>query len=338
MSQSQKGGSDSVNIQIGNIQAGLTYSDVRDIAQDIFDKNFSQISTEARKIADERANELRNDFISALSKEPAEVVDSFSQPDKQLSLLEAQKSYAISGDADLKSALVKAVVEIGRQQTRNLKSIVLNEALKIIPNLTSNQIHLLAISFFFRYVSYGLINSIDELDQVLIKILPNYNEITAKDGDFRHLEYLGCGKMQIASVNLENALTQTYPGLLQRGQTLDELNQLFFGALPNGIISINAPNLFQIAALNANGIDIKGNENNWTEEQKNIAKKNLKDRCLNEAEIKIKITNLSAIKKLMPLWNDSELKNFTLSSVGIAIAHSHITGSDINFSDLNVWL
>lgn len=59
MSQEQKGGMGSTNLQVGtvHISTGLSVADVKEIAKDVFNSNFSTLTQDARDIANKRASD-----------------------------------------------------------------------------------------------------------------------------------------------------------------------------------------------------------------------------------------------------------------------------------------
>lgn len=44
------------------------------------------------------------------------------------------------------------------------------------------------------------------------------------------------------------------------------------------------------------------------------------------------------MKKIFETWESSAIKNFTLTSVGIAIGHANIKRLVGEFSDLSIWI
>ena len=66
--QKQKSGSQSINIQARNIQTGLTYSDARKIALDVFNDNFVKLSKVAADTAKKRAEEITGKILNRLKE------------------------------------------------------------------------------------------------------------------------------------------------------------------------------------------------------------------------------------------------------------------------------
>ena len=80
--QGSKSGDNSTTIQAGtiNVNNGLTYGDVKEIALDVFKANFIQVSKEALQIANQRIEEFANSFISKLESINPILLESIKSP------------------------------------------------------------------------------------------------------------------------------------------------------------------------------------------------------------------------------------------------------------------
>ncbi|KAA6340629.1 hypothetical protein EZS27_011518 [termite gut metagenome] len=147
----QEGGENSTNLQGGTIivNNGITYQDAKNIALDVFKSNYLELSEKAANTAKTRAEELIDDYIFKLQERTPEAINSMENPGMQYAVFTAQKEYAKTGDKELSDMLVDILVDRATQQERNLKQIVLDESLSIVPKLTSNQLDTLTIIFVF---------------------------------------------------------------------------------------------------------------------------------------------------------------------------------------------
>jgi hypothetical protein len=134
MSQRQTGGDSSTNYQVaGNLHVGLSYSDAKDIAEDVFRKNYIQLATEAAEIAEERARVITERFLSKLQSESPESLQNARTPDLQRALFRVQEEFATTGDEKLGDLLVDMLIDRSKQSGGTLRQVVLNEALKTAP-------------------------------------------------------------------------------------------------------------------------------------------------------------------------------------------------------------
>lgn len=336
MTQQQKGGSGSTNIQIGVVSTGLTYSDVRDIATDLFRENFAHLAAAAKDAAESRASEIRDEIIERLEKDKRADPQAFSQVEKQVILLEAQKAYALSGDDELREILVKAVIDASSAPERSKKSIVLGEAVKIAPLLTKNQIKALGIAFSIRFVHYCTVNLNSLFDTYLKSINLVDKLIDLSAGDIRHMEYLGCGTLGIGGLEFYDILKTDYHGLICAGFTHEELQASFSPeAIPLPIRNCHRDHSkFEIATDRQDHIDATA----WSAHQKTVAKVKIQERPIDEQSIRLELERHSDLAVyLYDQWSETSLKHFQLTSAGIAIGHTYISDR-IQIGDLDVWL
>src|SRR5690606_35369925 len=133
----QESGENSENVQIGgNVNIGVSASEARQIAIDVFKANFYDFSEKAAKKALERAEELTDEFIAKFYEKIPELESKLQEPSVQSSMFNTQKEYAKSGDSELKEQLLNILIERINSEERSLKQIVLDEALTILPKLT----------------------------------------------------------------------------------------------------------------------------------------------------------------------------------------------------------
>ena len=69
--QIQKAGDNSTNIQAGSVTVhqGLSLSEVRKLALDVFRSNFFELAGEAKHIARQRAEEVTENFLKRLQEQ-----------------------------------------------------------------------------------------------------------------------------------------------------------------------------------------------------------------------------------------------------------------------------
>ncbi|WP_262250451.1 LPO_1073/Vpar_1526 family protein [Parapedobacter soli] len=147
--QKQEGGDSSTNLQghVVNVYQGISYADAKEIALDVFSSNFIQLKNEAAEIAKQRAEEITEALLEKLIERAPDAIEEFKQPGMQDSLFTAQKEYAKSGDKELGDLLVDILVDRANSPERNMMQIILDEALKIAPKLTIEQLDTLTLSF-----------------------------------------------------------------------------------------------------------------------------------------------------------------------------------------------
>lgn len=146
----------------------------------------------------------------------------------------------------------------------------------------------------------------------------------------------------MGSVSLENILGQTYQGLFLKGVEPEEIDKrdVSIGTDQNFFIPcLNDPQKLQVRANSKEILEKNMEQLKVPEEDrpKIIALFDLGK--MNEEEIKEKCIEIrSYMAKVFEAWSDSDLKNFTLTSVGIAIGHANIKRLVGEFADLSIWI
>lgn len=331
MNKKQKGGSDSINIQGEkvNINKGLSYSDVKEIIDDLFEANFIQLKDQAAKIASERAEEITHNLLEKLKNKNENLFNKFSEPAVQDAVFTAQKGYAKSGDKDLGDLLVDIISDRIEVSDRNILQVVLDESLNIAPKLTVSHFDTLTLIFLITKSKRLDIYDYGQFKQYIKnKILPFYKNLTSDQKHFNYLELLGCGNIRMGSNSLENIFQTNYPGFFSEGFTKEKLNSEISDEAKLDDILIpcfhNPEERFQLGAIDTKflieKLEKKGNKKEDIDALTNLFQKS----TMNESKVREKLGEIDPdVEKFIHIWENSVLKRFEISSVGIAIAHAN---------------
>ena len=345
--QKQNATEGSTAIQAGRdvviTKTGLSYAEVRDVALDVFQKNFYQLGGAARETANVRGEEITEEFLSKLQKENPSGLEKAQDPDFQYALLTVQKEYARNGDKDLGDLLVDLLVDRSKQEQRDILQIVLNESLSTAPKLTENHLAVLAVIFFFRYAQNYRIGDHQTLGEEFDKFLaPFVSKVVKNAACYQHLEFSGCGSTGYGSIKLEAILGKTYQGLFLKGfdtQKVAEkeisigLDQRFF------IPCLNDPTKTQVRANSKEILEKNFETHAITLEDRAKIKELFDVGKMTEKEIKDKCIEIRPyMSELFEIWSVSAMKHFTLTSVGIAIGHANIKRLVGEFANLSIWI
>lgn len=330
----------------GNVtitKTGLTYADVRNVALDVFRANFYELAGVAKETARTRAEEITEEFLSKLQKEYPAGLDKSNDPDFQYALFTVQKEYARNGAKDLGDLLVDLLVDRSKQEQRDILQIVLNESLNTAPKLTDNQLAVLAVIFLFKYTqNYGIGNH-DTLGGYLDKhVAPFASKIVKNMACYQHLEFSGCGAVGLGTHSLESILGTVYQGLFLKGFEEKEFAER--------AVSIGLDSRFFMRCLNDESkIQVRATSKEMLEKAFEMHSIGVEDRAkiialfdlgkMNETEIRNKCIEVrSYMSGLFDTWSNSAMKNFTLTSVGIAIGHANVKRLVGEFANLSVWI
>ena len=310
-----KAGDESTNIQHSQNVAvtnthnyGVSYSDVKDIAMDVFKNNFYQLSEEAANVAKMRAEEITEEFLKKVEKYIPENIQQMRDPGMQHALLTAQIEYAKTGDKDVSSVLLDILLRRIGEPDRNMQQIVLNEALTIVPKLTNKQLDILCMVIFITVMELTKIEDIQTLkntiNEYVSPIVPDLEKINLSS-NLIHLEYSSC-------INI------TYISTRER-KLMD-----FFRKIPNLFVKEKFMNFRDYVFVD--------------EETENKLKELPDGAMLSDELIKKYLFYLSPeMEKLFDLWENTILENVRLTSVGMVLGNiilTNKTGLNIDITTL----
>lgn len=343
--QTQKAGDNSTNIQADSITVhqGLSLTEVRQLALEVFRANFFELAGEAKNIARQRAEEVTENFLKKLQTEHTSGLKQAQEPDFQHALYTVQKEYARCGDKELGDLLVDLLVDRTKQESRSILQIVLNESLAVAPKLTQDQLAALSLIFLFKYTIHQRINDHNTLGQYLDRhVAPFASLITDKAACYQHLEYSGCGTVGIGSVDLASVFSRNYGGLFSKGFE-DSKFQSKQCAIPAShaifLPCLNDATRRQVNGINEDVIRSEGKRLALTENDigKLVALHN--ETLMSADEIKKRVIDIRPyMERVFKIWADSNMNHFTLTSVGIAVGHANIKKNVGEFTDLAIWI
>ncbi|OQW66538.1 MAG: hypothetical protein BVN28_00195 [Nitrospira sp. ST-bin4] len=344
--QDQNVAEGSTAIQAGRdiiVTTGLTYTEVREVALDVFNTNFYKLAGVAKETATTRAEEITEEFLAKLQNEFPAGLEKASDPDFQYALFTVQKEYARNGDKDLGSLLVDLLVDRSKQEQRDIRQIVLNESLRTAPKLTENQLAALSVIFTFKYTQHlGACNHqifgglLDEC------VLPFASKIVTNAACYQHLQFTGCGSIGSLTGNLESILGTVYLGLFLKGFDPKEVAErgVSIGLDPRFFIPcLNDSSKMQVAAVNKEQLDKTLEAETISPDDRAKITGLFEVGKMNGQEIKDKCIEIRPyMSGLFETWSGSSMSRFSLTSVGIAIGHANIKRLVGRFADLSIWI
>jgi transcription termination factor NusB len=228
---SQKQGAAGTAIQAGQdvnltVNNGMSYSEVRTIALDVFHANLQEFKGIAMQTAQARGEKVTEKFLEKLNEENPEGLQQAQTPDFQDALFTVQKEYAKAGDEELGDLLVDLLVDRTKETERNLLRLVLNESLHTAPKLPSAHVATLSVIFLLRYVQFSVTSPAVLGALIERHLAPTIDHLSTNRSTFSHLEFTGCGTVSLGSIALEHLWSQEYPALFKSGFDQARLNQL----------------------------------------------------------------------------------------------------------------
>ncbi|MCY8600325.1 hypothetical protein MOD33_05995 [Bacillus spizizenii] len=342
----QSGGDGSVNIQGGNVNVGLSYSDAKEICEDIFKANFFRLSQEAAEHAKTRAEDLVENYLTKLQNKNSMLIEHLSDPDLQYHLYIAQRDYARSGDEKLREILEGLLVERTKEIEKSIKQITLNEAIKVVSKLTNDQINLLSMHFMFAESRITTINSFKMLEEKFDKFIkPFVPEKSPTNSETMHLDYCKCANFIPGNdETVARIMKKAYSGLFQKGFHLNE----FVGIFPfteKELIYKNIvkehPCVSSKYIFNTINFDNLPNQLNSHDKTLNLQLKQFYNNQLMDdemVELLLKEMLPTYLSHFIEVWNNSSLPHLILSSVGKVIALTNIKSKVTLDSEVEDWV
>jgi hypothetical protein len=342
--QNQQGGENAINAQAGRdvIVQGVTYTEARQIAEDVYRANALELQGIAQRTATERIEHLVDLFLRKMQEKGAPNIAEATNPDFQHTLFEAQKAYARSGDPATEAVLVDLLAQRATETSRNLRQVVLTEAVTAVARLTPQQIDVLSLIFLVRHcVTQGLISRIQLFGPITIalRLVP---AIPEGEAVYSYLIYAGVATNSVMKVSLQSILRSEYPGLLSRGferplvQGLVDTEPVIEQVL---MPSEATPNLVQVRGYNEAATNALCAQLGISEHARFNLVRIQQERSLSDEEIETIFEPLGEpAKTLFRLWNSSGLSQHPLTAVGQAIAHANAVRLGLMNADLGAWI
>ena len=343
-SQDLSGGSDSTNLQAGRdiVYYGASATEVREIALDVYEANILRLRGIAEDVARGRAERITQEFLEKLISDNPAALNSMQDPDMLNTVFTAQKAYAYSGEEDLEKVLVDLLVDRSGQQDRKLKTLVLNEAIAVLPKLSIRQRKSIAFWFFIRYVRYVAPLDLDEYYANLARgVSPFVGMLSDRRADYEHIQATAAGSISAFSFMVGALFTASASGFFTKGFTEDQIDddlRQFLSDQDIFIPCIRDPMKWQVKVTSQQDIETismaKGIPSGRLE---NLAGLGWMTQPEIEADV---ISHIPEMKNAFDLWskNDFPLQHLELTSIGKAIGHAYWRQATGDSAPLDIWL
>jgi hypothetical protein len=343
-SQDQTAGEGSTNLQAGRdiVYHGVTAAEARQIALDVYNANFLKLVGVAENVARDRAEQITRDYLEKLQAENPDGLNSVQDPDMLNTILSAQKAFAYSGEEDLEKVLVDLLVDRSGQVDRELKTLVLNEAITVLPKLSIRQRKSIALWFFIRYARY--VGPLD-LNLYYASLADGVSDfvgmLSDRRADYEHIQATGAGAISAFSWQIGPVFTASASGFFTNGFTEDQIDDDLRQLLSDRDIfipCIRDPMKWQVNVTSQQDAGpIASAKNIGPGRLENLAGLGWMPAPEIQADV---ISRIPETKRLFDCWSDpaSSLEHFELTSVGKAIGHAYWRQATGASAPLDIWL
>lgn len=300
-----------------------------------------------RTLANMVSQENRNLQLRAYVEEELQSTEhkisakSFDEPAVQASMVEAARVSGIKSDESLRKLLAKLVVRRVSDEivTQELPPIVYAEAIKVVEQLTDNQLKIITFLFILRYTKNDGIVSPGQLLAYITAMIRPFLNFEKRVQDFQHIEYSGAALQSIGSWNLYGTLASSYPEAFPRmfeeesvkaiGLTVSQAKKIFtFDEQDNKYI------------LLSKGADLEAKMKSarLNEERKSTVR-SYASYTPTETDVKAWLQKMDGdAVKLMKVFDESEVSHYRLTSVGFALGITYweqVVGAKVNHA---IWI
>ena len=266
---------------------------------------------------------------------------SFDEPAVQASMVEAGRISGIKADESLRKLLAKLVVRRVSDEivTQELPPIVYAEAIKVVEQLTDNQLKIITLLFILRYTKNEGIVTPGLLMSYITTMIRPFLDFEKRVQDFQHIEYSGAALQSIGSWNLYGTLAASYPEAFPRmfeeesvkamGLTVSQAKKVFtFDEHDNKYILVSK------------GADLEAKmKSARLNEERKTTIRSYESYTPTGTDVKAWLEKMDGdAAKLMKAFDQSELDHYRLTSVGFALGITYweqVVGAKVNHA---IWV
>lgn len=194
-----------INNNINNNYNGLQIKDVVPLVHDLVKSELEVCKLQAENTVLRRFNEFTASLESELDKKVSDKISRFAEPAMQFATREATVGYLKSGDPEEREALIDLLIERIKEEERTSKQFLIDEAIKVLPKLSRENLAVLILITYAKLRITGNIQALDNWIKCLnpiLDILPQANRL-----DIEYLVQADCVSSSIFEQN-ENWIEQ----------------------------------------------------------------------------------------------------------------------------------
>lgn len=135
---------------------GLGYNDVKAICRDVVRQELAIVTKEATETFHQEISAFENQFVDRLEKlENPQIMEKLKTPKIQFALHDTMKEYAKTDDRNTKEELVDLLIERLKVEEHTTEQYLIDESIKIIPNLSLYQTYFLGALILRKVINQG---------------------------------------------------------------------------------------------------------------------------------------------------------------------------------------
>ena len=349
--QKQRADANSVAIQSGrdtNVHHhhGVTIDEVRQIVEMVAAEQRAAFKAIAAEKVEERLRDYDRRLIERFSDPSKANPEAFKDPDFQYLLSRTQHAFARSGDAGVRDILIDLISSRSKQTDRTRLSLTLNDAVEKAAVLTKNEFAELTLCYLVRYSQFDLRNLTSFGDQFTRFVSPLLTDISRENASYMYIQAQSCGAIEEFPRELVLWLRASYFGIFSGGFESEHLARFFSEdrikeMRSNQLIipCINDPTKLQLNVLNRKSFEDREEVRQMPKNEQDNLWSIFDSSVWNGEAFFANVEPVYPdIRTLKSLWDDTALKQISLTTIGIAIGHANISRLYGFSPDLGIWL
>lgn len=222
----QIAGDNSHQIQAQTVNIGMSYTEVKNLCQDLIQSELDTYKQDAFVEAEKRFNKISDRLLERLSQLEDSTRQRFQEPSIQFAVNETMKEYIRSGKEELGDDLIDLMIERLKVEEHTTKQSLIDEARQILPKLSNSAVAVLAMLTFVKLIFH---RERTEFVRILEKLTSLAGELgTPQSLDIAYLEQARCGQslsFVTSNKNFVEEMKNTYDVLFSHPVSLEEFNQ-----------------------------------------------------------------------------------------------------------------
>ena len=209
-------------------QQGISAKDVIDICREIVTEELARHARQGKIVSEERFDTITRKIVDRLALVEENLTSRFEDPAVQMSTYDLIKGFIRDGDETVGERMVDVLMDRLKEKGRNAVTAVIDEAIRILPNLSEQSVAFLAFKVFSSIIVPGDRTLLKGYIETMSDIVDQAKDISKLD--IAYLKQIGCcAEMQGFSSNLplENYLLASYDLFFRHPISVEELNAVF---------------------------------------------------------------------------------------------------------------
>jgi hypothetical protein len=216
MKQSQSSGDGTSNQQAGRdiINNGYSSDDVTKLTFSLFEQMKPFLVDVAAREADRRVALVINDLGKLLVDRNESFLNKFKDPAVHILLSKINRIALKKDDSQLRTMCLDILMKRLENDSSSDLSVAFDEAMSVIAKLSQNQLKILAVVTYLRYIESKDLSVDADFKVRLSEFLQLLFE--ESQYDFMHLSYCSCCDLEMGSWRLESALLNNHPSYFKK--------------------------------------------------------------------------------------------------------------------------